>query len=667
MTRPEPLVPAGGMQPHDIGRLITVSSPALSPDGTTVAYVVTRVDLDANAYRSAVWIVPADGSARPRQLTAGLSRDSQPAWSPDGTTLAFTRQETGPAGPVFALCLVPVNTGGEIITIATCNESIEFPRWSPEGSRLAFAYRVRDARYSEPDEAARPPRRIDRLFPRRDGVGWTIDRPRQLFVVPADGGAPPRQMTAERGDCDGLTWAPDGRRIAFVAARHPDADLSMENDVWLLDVDVPGAEPQRLTDTDAVFLSPSFSPDGTRLAFLQRRGPNPGRVGHRHSRLAVLDLTTRKRRILTAKLDRNCTNAAGACPPVWWGSRLLVVVESEGRAPIVSVGLDSSVEYRDELPRQVTGVDARAGVVAYTAMSGERPTELFADTGSGDRQLTEHQRSFVASCPPIPAERFPVASADGETVDAWVMRPAAFDSRQRYPCLLNIHGGPWTQYGECWFDEFQLYASAGFVVLFSNPHGSTGYSENFARKILSPLSIEDPGTGWGGLDYSDLMTVVDTALARYPFIDPGRLGVMGGSYGGWATSWIVTHTDRFAAACSERAVNNQLSAEWSSDMAGIIVRETGVDPLDHPEELARVSPITYVRDISTPVLIIHSEQDLRCPVEQADALWVALRRLGKEVEYWRFPAEGHELSRSGSPRHRQQRAELIIDWFRRKL
>jgi dipeptidyl aminopeptidase/acylaminoacyl peptidase len=247
------------------------------------------------------------------------------------------------------------------------------------------------------------------------------------------------------------------------------------------------------------------------------------------------------------------------------------------------------------------------------------------------------------------------------------MLPPDFDPDGSYSALLNIHGGPHTQYGERWFDEFQLYASAGHVVLFSNPRGSTGYDEASARVLISAASSEDPGEGWGPPAHDDLMRVVDAALERYPAIDESRLGVLGGSYGGYMTSWIVGHTDRFAAACSERAVNNVASLEWSSDAAGYFRFAMGATHLDAPEEYARLSPITYVRDITTPVLIIHSENDLRCPIEQADALFVAMRLLGKEVEYFRFPAESHELTRSGSPKHRIQRAEIILDWFGRHL
>ena len=231
---------------------------------------------------------------------------------------------------------------------------------------------------------------------------------------------------------------------------------------------------------------------------------------------------------------------------------------------------------------------------------------------------------------------------------------------------MNIHGGPFTQYGNRFFDEFQVFARAGYVVLFANPRGSSGYSEAEARAIRGPIA---DGPGWGTVDYEDLMAVVDTALERFDFCDPERLGVIGGSYGGYMTSWITSHTDRFKAACSERAVNNWHSMHGSSDMGWVFKGYFGAFAFEEgaTDAYLKHSPITYVQNINTPMLILHSESDLRCPIEQAEQLFTALRLLERDVEFVRFPAEGHELSRSGSPRHRCQRFEIILDWFERKL
>jgi dipeptidyl aminopeptidase/acylaminoacyl peptidase len=233
--------------------------------------------------------------------------------------------------------------------------------------------------------------------------------------------------------------------------------------------------------------------------------------------------------------------------------------------------------------------------------------------------------------------------------------------------LVNIHGGPFTQFGNRFFDEAQVQAAAGYVVVLSNPRGGSGRDTAWGRAVAGAKSRVLPGTGWGSVDADDVLTVVDTVLARYPAVDPARVGVLGGSYGGYLTSWLVGHTDRFRAACSERAVNNLLSLEWTSDIATVFRTEIGVSHLDDPSEYVRMSPVTYVRAFDTPLLIIHSEDDLRCPISQAEELFVALRLLRKDVEFVRFPAESHELTRSGSPVHRRQRFELLLEFFAKHL
>jgi dipeptidyl aminopeptidase/acylaminoacyl peptidase len=258
-----------------------------------------------------------------------------------------------------------------------------------------------------------------------------------------------------------------------------------------------------------------------------------------------------------------------------------------------------------------------------------------------------------------------VPSSDGTVdLDAWLLRPAGLVDDASCPLLINVHGGPFTQYGNRFFDEVQMQARAGYAVLWCNPRGSSGREEDFGRAICGPAL---GGTGWGSVDYDDVMTVLDAALDRFGFLDAERLGILGGSYGGYLTSWAVTHTDRFRAACSERAVNNLLSLEWGSDAAGAFRTIFGASHLDDPDLYLRHSPIRYVRECATPLLIMHSEGDLRCPVEQADQLFVALRLLEREVEMVRFPGESHELSRSGTPAHRRQRMEIVLEFFGRHL
>ena len=320
----------------------------------------------------------------------------------------------------------------------------------------------------------------------------------------------------------------------------------------------------------------------------------------------------------------------------------------------------------------MTGLDVAAGRLVFTASEPAQLSELYdggpaaggGDAAAAGRRLTSVGDAFAAARELVEPERFTAVSADGSEVDAWIMRPAGYEQGKRYPTLLNIHGGPYGQYGESFFDEFQVYCGAGYAVVFSNPRGSSGSTEEWARAIRGPGEL---GPGWGSVDYDDCMAVMDEAVRRFDFVDADRLGVIGGSYGGYMTSWIVGHTDRFKAAVSERAVNNFDSQWGSSDFGWDFKGYMGAFLFEDVETYLKVSPSTYARDIHTPLLILHSENDLRCPVEQAEHLFVTLRLLKRPVEFVRFPAESHELTRSGSPLHRVQRFELVVEWFDRYL
>jgi dipeptidyl aminopeptidase/acylaminoacyl peptidase len=304
----------------------------------------------------------------------------------------------------------------------------------------------------------------------------------------------------------------------------------------------------------------------------------------------------------------------------------------------------------------VTAFDCVDGQIVHAATTPTALPEIF----SGDRALTAVSSSVEASEP----ERFTAISEDGSEVEAWVMRPLGFEEGQRYPLLLNVHGGPFSQYGNRFFDEFQVYAEAGYAVLYSNPRGSSGYSEEWGRAIRGPGEV---GPGWGSVDYEDVMAVMDAALERFDFIDEERLGILGGSYGGFMTSWAVSHTDRFKAACSERSVNNFVLEGGSGDIGFAFKGIVGEYWFRAPDAYLQISPSNYAENITTPLLILHSEEDLRCPLGHGEDLFAILRVLKRDVELVIFPAEGHNLSRSGSPLHREMRFEAILDWFERKL
>jgi dipeptidyl aminopeptidase/acylaminoacyl peptidase len=655
-----------GMVPEDVYALTGVADPRLSPDGATVAYVVGSVDKDANEYRAAIWLAAADGSSPPRRFTTSEKADGDPRWSPDGSQLAFTSNRADKASQLFVM---PV-AGGEPRKLTSLKEDVSQAVWSPDGSRIAFVARVRDAAYDEEDDKKRAPRRLTRLQYKLDSVGWTADRPQHLFVVPADGSAEPVQLTDGDYEDHSPCWSPDGRTLAFVSARHTDWDLEMVTDLYL--VDAAGGEPRRLTQGGGSIGSVSWSPDGSRLAVDRYAGvyDDP-----RHTRIALVDPASGDFTVLTAALDLNCTTYPGMREPLWDGDGLVFVVEDHGRVHVYRVAAGGSADLRLLVggERVVTGLDVAAGRLVFTASEPARLGELYDGgpvTGGRDdpvdvgRRLTEAGDAFAAGRELVRPESFTAVSADGSEVDAWIMRPAGYEQGKKYPTLFSVHGGPYGQYGVGFFDEFQVYCGAGYAVVFSNPRGSSGGTEEWARAIRGP---GDEGPGWGSVDFDDCMAVVDEAVRRFDFVDADRLGVIGGSYGGYLTSWIVAHTDRFKAAVSERAVNNFASQWGSSDFGWDFKGYLGTFLFEDVETYLRVSPSTYAQDIHTPLLILHSEDDLRCPVEQAEHLFVTLRLLKRPVELVRFPAESHELTRSGSPAHRVQRFDLVVEWFDRHL
>jgi len=667
--------PAAVMTPADIARLRQVGDPRVSPDGTMVAFTVADPDLAENRYARRIWLTPA-GEAAPRPFT-GPGSELLPRWSPDGRRLAFVA--TGEDGR-SQVAVLPVEGGGERLVVCSVGGPVTELAWAPDGQSLAFAARDPDpAQYGAGEERRdkdMPPRRITRLLYRYNAVGWTADRPARVFVVPADGSAPPRAVTPGPFEATGLAWSPDSRSLALASGRHENWDLDLAVDLWVVPAD-GGSTPERITGCGPSYSLPSWSPDGDRLACYVNPTPLES---PRHRQVAVVDVASGKEQVLTAGLDRNCAPFGIGLAPAWVGDSLLFGVDDHGNVHLYTVPADGAgapvLIAGGE--RWISEWDWAGGTLAFVAGSAVSTGELAVmdlpvgrATAHGDhpaeRQLTRLTRPFADGLGLASPQRFTARSPDGAEVECWAMAPAGARDGTRYPTLLNVHGGPFTQYGNRFVDDFQLQAAAGFGVIYCNPRGSAGYGERWGRAIRGPECAHDPGTGWGGVDYEDVMACVDAACQRFGWIDPDRLGILGGSYGGFMTSWAIGHTDRFRAACSERACNNLLTMEHSADIAGFIRSYVGPDHLTDPGAYLRHSPVSYVRDMTTPLLIVHSEEDLRCPISQAEELFVALRLLGRDPVMYRFPGENHELTRSGAPRHRITRAEVILDWFRRHL
>ncbi|GAC1538668.1 MAG: S9 family peptidase [Acidimicrobiales bacterium] len=659
------------MQPADLADVSSVGDPRVSPDGRTVAVVVSTVDLATNSYRSRIWMVPVDGSGRPRPFSGGgASRDSRPRWAPDGSMLAFVSHRIERGSQIVTL---PVGSGGEAVTVVEWPEEVEALEWSPDGKFLAFIARAADPSTYGPaitTDKDRPPRRVSRFTSRLDNVGWTMDRPSRVFVVAADGETSPVPLDGpnpDGSDVAGMCWSPDSRRVAWCQGVSEDWDLELRSPLVVAATD---GRDDPITIAAASTLSrPCWSPDGATIAVVTDDRFDPPRNGQ----IAVVALGASESDplaepdVLTHRLDRHCASSlAGARSPQWAEGHLWFQVDDRGSVHLYRVASDGASAPEAMVTGEivVSGFDVAESTVAYTAISPESPGELFVLVDGASRRVTSFNCDVAERIGVAAPERFEVALADGEVVDAWYLAPTG---TPRGATLLNIHGGPFAQYSGSFAEEFAIQAGAGFGVLWCNPRGSSGRSEAWGRAVRGPKCDHDAGSGWGGVDASDVLAALDAGIERFS-LDPRRIGVLGGSYGGYLTSWLVGHTDRFSAACSERAVNNQLAMVWTSDIGTTFQRGyVGVSHLDDPGEYLRMSPVTYARAINTPLLILHSEADLRCPISQAEELWVALRSLGRVVEFVRFPGSSHELSRSGPPRQRVARQQLILEFFDRYL
>jgi len=644
-----------------IDRHSAVGHLAVSPEGTRVAFVVSTIDLEHNTTRSVVWV---DDSP----VTAG-KHDGNPTWSPDGRYLAFTSRRGEKKGD-STLHVLPVSAPGEVRTLCTMPDGLGDVAWSPDGRWLAFTSRTRDERYSAEDVSWQAPRKVERFFGRLNGEDWVFDRPNHVYVVAADGTGTPRNLTPGGFQHRGISWLGDSTGVVTVAQRHASWDRDLARDIYVVGVEIGDDDShiRCLTGHDGTFSSPSVSPDGSTVAF---RGQGDLLTYPQNTMVGTLPIESTsvqvsKVRWASTGLDRTFETTNGSPAPIWESNEtLLALAENRGDTHLFRLDARGGTApvMVTEGALTVTSVSAANGTIATARTTIDHPAELFI----GEECRSSIARDFADQL--LRWEKFTVPTSDGtDEIDVWMMRPAYFDESRTYPVLLNVHGGPFTQYGEYFYDEAQMQAAAGFVVVMGNPRGGSGRHTGWGQAILGTHHPVRPGSGWGALDVDDVLAIIDGALERFAFCDRDRVGMLGGSYGGYMATWLAAfHGERFRAFCSERAVNNLTSEEWSSDIASAFRTEHGVSHIDHPGDYERMSPIRAVRNIDKPMLIIHSEEDWRCPIVQAEELWVAMRLLDKDVEFYRFPGENHELSRSGSPVHRVQRAEIILDFFAKNL
>jgi dipeptidyl aminopeptidase/acylaminoacyl peptidase len=645
------------MRPNDLALLRIPGVPAVSPDGRMAVVAVTRPDLDADEYRSQLWAVPTDASASARPLTSG-HLDSAPAFSPDGRWLAYLSAEAGGRPQVW---LLPT-AGGAARRLSDHHLGAGAPVWSPDSRRLAYVVRVPEhGRYGTVEgvgPGAEAPRLITTLRYRRDAVGFLVDRPSQVFVqdLPADfddDTAPlpePVQVTTGTADCVDVTWRPDGGELAFVSAQHPRADLDLVRDVYAIRPDGSGL--RRITASRGDCAFPAYDPTGRTLYVTAVPDLGPDGLDF-VARQAVPCRVDAAGGALEPLLDPAVHHRGDETPmTVLVEGGVLVGVQREGTVELLRVPLDGGTpETLVDGSFTVRGFAAGGGVVVTVIAHDRSAGELIAITPGRRRLLTAFGRRLGETGRVHRMRERTAAAPDGYPVHGWVTTPPGPGP---HPVLLGIHGGPFAQYGWGLLDETQAYVSAGYAVVQCNPRGSSGYGEAHGRAIQG---------GLGELDAADVLAFLDDALTD-PQLDADRVGIMGGSYGGYLTAFLIGGTSRFAAAISERAFVDPISFVGSSDIGWSFPDQyLGTDP----ERLAAQSAMTNAAAITTPTLVIHSEEDWRCPVEQGARLYVELKRRGVPSELLLFPGEGHELSRSGRPRHRLARLEHVLRWWARWL
>lgn len=641
----------------DILKWKIAGPPALSPDGTRTVCPLTIVDEPANGYQTHLWIV--DSSHPPRQLTTARARDTGPRWSPDGSRVAFLSDRGGSK----QIWVITVDGGEARAATAGALAPSEFA-WSPDGKSLAFTGKPEPAARGEQSDV----RVISRLHYKQDGEGFWDGRWKQIFVVAASGGEA-RQVTKGDYDHTGPAWSPDGALLAYAGDDSPDADLDERTDLWIIRADGTGS-PRRLTQRIGAVESPAWSSDGRSIAYL---GHDSACGGATLSQVwvatpdggAPVCLTRGYEGSIGHHIGSDVRSQPGMGGVTWSprGDRLYFLATERGDCQVASVGADGGtvrLETAGEHDLVGCSLDAAARRVACVEADPLTPGELaVADLGSGRpavfRRLTAWNAPIAEALSLVRPERFEYKTPDGYVFDGWVLKPAAAASGRRVPAVLEIHGGPHGAYGHAFSNQFQLLCAAGYGVVYVNPRGSHGYGQAFLAATHHD---------WGGGDYEDLMGALDRALAVHEWIDPERLGVCGGSYGGYMTNWILGHTQRFRAGVTLRSTCNRYNHFGTGDIAYLGARwEFPGAPWESPDFYLERSPIAYVRQMKTPLLILHGENDYRCSVEQAEQLFLALKRQGTPTLMVRFPGESHGMSSSGQPRHRTEEMTHLLGWF----
>ncbi|MEN8113488.1 MAG: S9 family peptidase [Actinomycetota bacterium] len=637
------------MRPDQLGDFRSASDPRLHPDGARAAFVVSQMDLEEDRYIRRIWLWDGEEA---RQLTSG-DMDTSPRWSPDGEKLAFLRKGPGDDDkPQIAILRLD---GGEAAVITDFELGATEIAWSPDGSRIAAVAMewTEEWKDVDKDERSRLPRRLTRLSYRFESRGWIYDKRSHVWIVHPDGVKGPVCLTPGDFNETQIVWAPDGESIVFGSARHEDRGIDPGGQIW--SVPANGGGTAALTGIGTWGL-PSYDKAGN----LHALGDE--------DRWSYPDVAPLQRRegdgswTQVTDLDRNLVTFAPALSPggpQWLDDgTALSTLEDSGRVRIIRIDADGTAADVIGGDRLITGIDPRSdgSAAVFTATAPTDPGELWWWENGEERRLTNLNDEFRKGTTLTGPERF-VINHDGVEIEGWVYLP---DGDEKVPLLYNIHGGPATQYGYGFFDEFQVYAGAGYGVVAINPRGASGYGSDHVRSVVGAWHEEMPP------DLVDLLAAPNIAAKLFPRLDRERMGIMGGSYGGFATVRVTAEDDRYKSAIAERGLYAWTSFAGTSDI-GTFFDSMYIKRGATRDELWEASPLRHADRITTPTLVLHSEADWRCPIEQGEQLFALLKGNGVESEMLRFPGEGHELTRGGKPKHRVERFDAVLEWHGRYL
>ena len=651
------------LAPADIFKLQYAAEPQLSPDGQWVVYARQWSDAQTDRRYSNLWMAKTDGSMH-RPLTSGRSHEESPRWSSDGKRLAYLSDRSGTA----QLYIRYMDTGDNLALTNGTNAPMS-PAWSPDGSQLAYLQLVSEPALvigtplTPPPGAtwSAPPKYTDKLAFRWNGTGDVPTGWLHAFVVSTDGGVP-RQLTSGSYHHGGLpwqpgnlAWTPDGAELIMSAQRIEAAELApRETDLW--SVSVTSRALKRLTTRSGPDQSPAVSPDGKLIAYT---GYDERHQGYQNTVLYVMNRDGSSKRVISAKLD----NSVGK--PTWSADSkgLYVQVDDRGNTQVVMVGLDGTTRV---VARNLGGGTSAysggdfsvsaAGAVAYTLSTPMVPSEvavIAATPAAQPRVLTALNVGLIGNRTLGKTEEIWYASSkDGRKIQGWIITPPDFDPARKYPLILEIHGGPFANYGDRFDEEKQLMAAMGYVVLYTNPRGSTSYGEEFGNLIHH---------AYPGDDFHDLNSGVDAVIAK-GYVDPKQLYVTGGSGGGVLTAWMIGHTDRFKAALAFYPVINWESFVLSSDMSARAATDwfAGL-PWDNAENYAKRSLLSVVKNVKTPTLIMTGEEDFRTPMSESEQYYKALKLRGVDAVLVRVPEEPHGIRRR--PSHEAAKLTTLAGWF----